>query len=217
MTLNDTYPNLNIFNHPLITHKLTIMRNKATPDADFKRLLAEISALMTYEVTKSLKTKPVSVETPIQKDEFKALSEPYPVIVPILRAGLGMSDALHRLLPEASVGHIGVYRDEQTHKPHEYLVKLPEMAADTPVILVDPMLATAGSAIFALDILTKRGVRAEHIDFMALLAAPEGVEAVFTSYPDIRLHVAAVDSHLNENAYIVPGLGDAGDRVFGTQ
>lgn len=215
MSKHPDFPNLTIVDHPLVQHKLSIMRQKDTPDHVFRQLLDEIAQLMAFKLLDDWPLTTRTVETPIEALEAPTLKEPYPVIVPILRAGLGMSAGLHKMIPEASVGHIGVYRDEQTHKPVEYLVRLPE-AEGRAVILVDPMLATGGSAIFALDAITKKGVPADKIRFLTLLAAPEGVKAVMQAYPDVLLYTASLDKCLNENAFIVPGLGDAGDRVFGT-
>ncbi|MEM6780794.1 MAG: uracil phosphoribosyltransferase [Pseudomonadota bacterium] len=215
MSSHPDFPNLTIVDHPLVQHKLSRMRQKDTPDHVFRQLLDEIAQLMAVEVTKDLPITTKTIETPIEAMDAPVLAEPYPVIVPILRAGLGMSAGLHKMLPEASIGHVGVYRDEATHKPVEYLVKLPDIA-DQPVILVDPMLATGGSALFALDAILKKGAKASQIRFMALVGAPEGVKAVSDVYPDLPIYLASLDKSLNVNAFIVPGLGDAGDRIFGT-
>ena len=206
--------NLHILDHPLITHKLSIMRNKRTGSKDFRELLDEIAMLMGYELTRDLPLEDVVIETPIEKMTAKAVSGKKLAIVPLLRAGLGMVDGLRRLVPVAKVGHIGLYRDPSTHKPVEYYCKLPHDIEDRIVIVVDPMLATGGSAVDALTLLKERGCK--NIRFMCLVAAPEGVEAVTTAHPDVAIYTAALDRGLNEKAYIVPGLGDAGDRIFGT-
>lgn len=203
-----------IVDHPLITHKLSIMRNKKTGSKDFRELLEEIAMLMGYELTRDLPLEPVNIETPITKMEAKMISGKKLAIVPILRAGLGMVDGLLSLIPVAKVGHIGLYRDPKTHLPVEYYCKLPPDIDDRIVILVDPMLATGGSAVDALTMLKKRGCT--NIRFMCLVAAPEGVKKVQEAHPDVDIYTAALDDHLNEHAYIVPGLGDAGDRIFGT-
>ena len=205
---------LHILDHPLITHKLSIMRNKRTGSKDFRELLDEIAMLMGYEITRDLPLEDVIIETPIEKMVAKTVSGKKLAIVPILRAGLGMVEGLRKLVPVAKVGHIGLYRDPDTHKPVEYYCKLPHDIEERIVILVDPMLATGGSAVDALTLLKQRGCK--NIKFMCLVAAPEGVEAVTTAHPDIEIYTAALDRELNEKAYIVPGLGDAGDRIFGT-
>ena len=204
-----------LIDHPLITHKLSIMRNKKTGSKDFRELLDEISTLMGYEITRDLPLEDVTIETPITKMKAKMISGKKLAIVPILRAGLGMVDGLQRLVPVAKVGHIGLYRDPDTHMPVEYYCKLPFDIEDRIVILVDPMLATCGSASDALTMLKKRGCK--HIRLMCLVAAPEGVAKVQQDHPDVDIFSAALDERLNEHAYIVPGLGDAGDRIFGTK
>ncbi|MBQ2806234.1 MAG: uracil phosphoribosyltransferase [Clostridia bacterium] len=204
-----------LIDHPLITHKLSIMRNKKTGSKDFRELLDEISTLMGYEITRDLPLEDVTIETPITKMKAKMISGKKLAIVPILRAGLGMVDGLQRLVPVAKVGHIGLYRDPDTHMPVEYYCKLPFDIEDRIVILVDPMLATGGSASDALTMLKKRGCK--HIRLMCLVAAPEGVAKVQQDHPDVDIFSAALDERLNEHAYIVPGLGDAGDRIFGTK
>lgn len=204
-----------LIDHPLITHKLSIMRNKKTGSKDFRELLDEISTLMGYEITRDLPMEDVTIETPITKMKAKMISGKKLAIVPILRAGLGMVDGLQRLVPVAKVGHIGLYRDPDTHMPVEYYCKLPFDIEDRIVILVDPMLATGGSASDALTMLKKRGCK--HIRLMCLVAAPEGVAKVQQDHPDVDIFSAALDERLNEHAYIVPGLGDAGDRIFGTK
>ena len=203
-----------LIDHPLITHKLTIMRNKKTGSKDFRELLNEISMLMGYELTRDLPLQDVTIETPITKMNAKMVSGRKLAIVPILRAGLGMVDGIQSLVPVAKVGHIGLYRDPETHQPVEYYCKLPSDIQDRLVILVDPMLATGGSAIDALTLLKNKGCK--NIRFMCLVAAPEGVAKVLKAHPDVEIYGAALDDHLNEHAYIVPGLGDAGDRIFGT-
>ena len=204
-----------LIDHPLITHKLTIMRNKKTGSKDFRELLNEISMLMGYELTRDLPLQDVTIETPITKMTAKMVSGRKLAIVPILRAGLGMVDGIQSLVPVAKVGHIGLYRDPETHQPVEYYCKLPTDIQDRMVILVDPMLATGGSAIDALTLLKNKGCK--NIRFMCLVAAPEGVAKVLKAHPDVDIYGAALDDHLNEHAYIVPGLGDAGDRIFGTK
>ena len=213
---NTEFSNLHIIDHPLVQHKLTLMRMKETNASKFRQLLFEVGMLMGYEVTKNLPTKPKTIETPLAAMQAPTVNEKDVIIVPILRAGLGMSDGLFKLMPTARGGHIGLYRDEKTKKAVEYLVKLPE-AKDRIFILVDPMLATANTANYAVNLLLKHGVKKSNIIFMALVAAPEGVKAFNKSHSDIPLYIAALDDHLDENAYIVPGLGDAGDRIFGTK
>ena len=206
--------NLHVIDHPLITHKLSIMRNRKTGSKDFRELLNEIAMLMGYEVFRDLPLGEITIETPITKMKAKMVSGRKLAIVPILRAGLGMVDGLQNLVPVAKVGHIGMYRDPETHKPVEYYCKLPTDIEERLVVLVDPMLATGGSAVDALCKLKEHGCR--NIRFMCLVAAPEGVKAVQEAHPDVDIYTAALDECLNEHAYIVPGLGDAGDRIFGT-
>ena len=205
---------LHIVDHPLITHKLSIMRNKKTGSKDFRELLDEIAMLMGYELTRDLPLEDITIETPLTKMVAKRVSGKKLAIVPILRAGLGMVDGLQRLVPVAKVGHIGLYRDPETHMPVEYYCKLPTDIEDRIVILVDPMLATGGSAVDALTMLKARGCK--NIRFMCLVAAPEGVKKVQDAHPDVDIYTASLDECLNDHAYIVPGLGDAGDRIFGT-
>ena len=205
---------LHIIDHPLIQHKLTIMRDKRTGPKEFRELLKEIATQMGYELTRDLPLEEVKIETPLCKTVSKIVSGRKLAIVPILRAGLGMVDGLQELVPVAKVGHIGLYRDPRTHKPVEYYCKLPTDVDQRMVILVDPMLATGGSAADALTMLKARGCH--NIRFMCLVAAPEGVEVVKKAHPDVEIYTAALDDHLNEHCYIVPGLGDAGDRIFGT-
>ena len=202
--------NLHVIDHPLITHKLSIMRNRKTGSKDFRELLNEIAMLMGYEVFRDLPLEEITIETPITKMKAKMVSGRKLAIVPILRAGLGMVDGLQNLVPVAKVGHIGMYRDPETHKPVEYYCKLPTDIEERLVVLVDPMLATGGSAVDALCKLKEHGCR--NIRFMCLVAAPEGVKAVQEAHPDVDIYTAALDECLNEHAYIVPGLGDAGDR-----
>lgn len=206
---------VHILDHPLITDKLSRMRRKDTSSMDFRHQLTEISMLMGYEVFRDLKTKTVEVETPICTASFPMLEDTPITIVPILRAGLGLVDGLQNLLPTARVGHIGMYRDEETKQPVEYYYKMPVGIEKGEVIVVDPMLATGGSAVDAISALKSRGC--SDIRLMNLVAAPQGVAAVQTAHPDVDIYVAAVDEGLNEDAYIVPGLGDAGDRIFGTK
>ena len=204
-----------LIDHPLITHKLTIMRNKKTGSKDFRELLNEISMLMGYELTRDLPLQDVTIETPITKMTAKMVSGRKLAIVPILRAGLGMVDGIQSLVPVAKVGHIGLYRDPETHLPITYYCKLPVDIDQRIVILVDPMLATGGSASDALTKLKEHGCT--QIKFMCLVAAPEGVTKVVEDHPDVQIYTAALDECLNDHAYIVPGLGDAGDRIFGTK
>ncbi|NCA91768.1 uracil phosphoribosyltransferase [bacterium] len=206
---------VNIINHPLITHKLSMMRCKDTNPKDFRQLLKEISLLMAYEVTRDLPLEDVEIETPVTKYKGKMLGGRSIGIVPILRAGLGMVDGVLELVPSAKIGHIGCYRDPETLKPVEYYCKLPVDADQRTIILVDPMLATGGSAAMAIDFIKQRGVT--DIKFMCLISAPEGVTALNNAHPDVPIYTAALDDRLNEHAYIVPGLGDAGDRLFGTK
>ncbi len=207
--------NFNLVDHPLIQHKLTIMRDKNTTSKAFRELLDEISMLMGYEITRNLPLEEVEIETPIQKAKFKKIAGKKLAIVPILRAGLGMVDGLLRLVPVARVGHIGLYRDPDTHMPVEYYCKMPPDIDKRLVIIVDPMLATGGSAADAITMVKAKG--AKHIMLMCLVAAPEGVKKVQEAHPDVDIYSAALDEKLNDHAYIVPGLGDAGDRIFGTK
>lgn len=206
---------VHVIDHPMIQHKLSIMRMKETGSKDFRQLLTEISLLMGYEVTRDLALDDIKIETPICPMTAKQISGRKLAIVPILRAGLGMVDGLLTLVPVAKVGHIGLYRNEETHEPVEYYCKLPEDIDNRLVILTDPMLATGGSACDAITMLKKRGCN--QIRLMCLVGVPEGINKVQQTHPDVDIYVAAVDDHLNENAYIVPGLGDAGDRIFGTK
>lgn len=206
---------LHVVDHPLITHKLSIMRNKKTGSKDFRELLGEIGMLMGYELTRDLPLEEITIETPVTKMKAKMISGKKLAVVPILRAGLGMVDGLMSLIPVAKVGHIGLYRDPDTHLPVEYYCKLPSDIENRTVILVDPMLATGGSAVGAVNLLKKHGCTS--IRMMCLVAAPEGVAKMQAECPDVDIYTAALDERLNEHAYIVPGLGDAGDRIFGTK
>lgn len=204
-----------VFDHPLIQHKLTLMRETKTGTKDFRELLEEISMLMVFEVTRDLPTEEVEIETPICKTKAKKLSGKKIGIVPILRAGLGMVDGVAKLIPAARVGHIGLYRDPETLEPVEYYCKLPADSDQRELLVLDPMLATGGSASAAINFLKQRGCR--HIRLVNLIAAPEGIERVQRDHPDVNIYVACLDEKLNEHGYIVPGLGDAGDRLFGTK
>ena len=204
-----------VISHPLIQHKLSILRREDTSTKDFRELVNEIAMLMGYEVSRDLPLEEVDIQTPIIKTVQKQLSGKKLAIVPILRAGIGMVDGFLSLVPAAKVGHIGMYRDEETLEPVEYLVKLPEDIDQRQIFVMDPMLATGGSAILAVDSLKKRG--AANIKFVCLVAAPEGVKKLQDAHPDIDIYTASLDERLNENGYIVPGLGDAGDRLFGTK
>ena len=206
---------LHVIDHPMVQHKLTIMRMKETGSKDFRELLKEIAMLMGYEVTRDIALMDVQIETPICPMTAKMVNGRKLAIVPILRAGMGMVDGLLSLLPVAKVGHIGLYRDEETHKPVVYFCKLPKDIENRLVILTDPMLATGGSACDGIAMLKERGCK--NIRLMCLVAAPEGIAKVQQEHPDVDIYVAAVDERLNENAYVVPGLGDAGDRIFGTK
>ena len=204
-----------VLNHPLIQHKLTIIRRKDTSTNEFRQIVGEIAGLMVYEMTRDLPLENVEIETPIGKTTQKQLAGKKPVIVPILRAGLGMVDGVLQMIPSARVGHIGMYRDEETLKPHEYFFKMPPDIEERECIIVDPMLATGGSANMAIEALKKRG--AKNIRLAVLVAAPEGVKAVQEANPDVDIYAAAEDEKLMDNGYIYPGLGDAGDRLFGTK
>lgn len=207
--------NTHILNHPLIQHKLTLLRDVRTPTPIFRQLLREISLLMGYEVTRHLKTVEKEIETPLASSIGHEIQPESVVITPVLRAGLGMVDGLLELLPSALQGHIGIFRDPQTHRPVEYLVKIPPHK-NALFILIDPMIATGYSASYAIEALTRRGVLEENIIFLALVASPEGMEVIRTKHPTLPIYLASLDSHLNDDDYIIPGLGDAGDRLFGT-
>ena len=206
---------VHVLDHPLIQHKLAILRDKDTGVKEFRELVGEISGLMCYEATRNLPTVEVDVETPVATAKCRMLAGKKLAIVPVLRAGLGMVDNMVALIPSAKIGHIGLYRDPETHLPVEYYCKLPEDIESRVVFVVDPMLATGGSAVAAIDFLKKRGCK--NIIMMNIIGCPEGVEAVQKAHPDVDLYLAAVDEKLNDHAYIIPGLGDAGDRIFGTK
>ena len=204
-----------VFDHPLIQHKVAMMRDKNTSSKEFRDLAREVAMLMAYEVTRDLPTKDVDIETPICPTTVKMLAGMDVAIVPILRAGLGFVDGMLEIIPNAKVGHVGLYRDPETKEPVEYYCKLPDDIDKRKVIIVDPMLATGGSAVAAVDFVKQRG--AKDISFMCLIAAPEGIGVLSQAHPDVDIYIAAKDNCLNEKAYIVPGLGDAGDRIFGTK
>ena len=206
---------VHVLDHPLIQHKLAILRSKNTSVKEFRELISEISGLMCYEATRNLPTKEVEVQTPVAMAKCRRLAGKKLAIVPILRAGLGMVDAMVDLIPSAKIGHIGLYRDPETHLPVEYYCKLPDDIENRKVFVVDPMLATGGSAVAAIDFLKQHGCKS--IAMMNIIGAPEGVEAVQKAHPDVEIYMAALDEKLNDHAYIVPGLGDAGDRIFGTK
>jgi len=206
---------VHILDHPLLQHKVSILRDKNTGVKEFREIVSEIAALECYEATRDLPLMDVEIETPIAKGTFKKLAGKKLAIVPILRAGLGMVDGIVNLIPSAKVGHLGLYRDPETHEPVEYYCKMPNDIAERDVIIIDPMLATGGSAAAAIQYMKNYGCK--HIKLMNILAAPEGIETVQKAHPDVDIYVAAVDEKLNEHAYIVPGLGDAGDRIFGTK
>lgn len=205
---------LTIFSHPLINHKLTIARKETTNMRDFRAVVNEIGGLMAYEITRDLPEKDVVIQTPICETTSKVLAKDI-VIVPILRAGIGMVDGIHNLIPNAKIGHVGLYRDEETLEPHEYYAKFPKEMPDSQILLVDPMVATGGSVIMAIEALKKRG--AKDIKLVGLVAAPEGIKKIQDEHPDVDIFLAALDEKLNEVGYIVPGLGDCGDRLFGTK
>ncbi|WP_179395192.1 uracil phosphoribosyltransferase [Lacticaseibacillus absianus] len=204
-----------VLNHPLIQHKLTLIRDKNAGTKEFREIANEIAELMVYEITRDLPLEDVEIETPMGKTTQKQLAGKKLAVVPILRAGLGMVDGVLRLIPAAKVGHVGMYRDEQTLKPHEYFVKMPADIDQRDLIIVDPMLATGGSANMAVEALKKRGAKSMRL--VVLVAAPEGVKAVQAAHPDVDIYAAALDDHLTDTGYIFPGLGDAGDRLFGTK
>ncbi|MGG1686987.1 uracil phosphoribosyltransferase [Pseudalkalibacillus sp. NRS-1564] len=204
-----------VFDHPLIQHKLTYIRDEKTGTKEFRELVDEVAALMAYEITRELPTEEVMVKTPVTEAKSKVLSGKKLGLVPILRAGLGMTDGILKLIPAAKVGHVGLYRDPETLQPVEYYVKLPADIEECEFIVIDPMLATGGSAVEAINSLKKRG--AKNIKMMCLIAAPEGVELLNEAHPDVDIYIAGLDEKLNEKGYIVPGLGDAGDRLYGTR
>jgi len=205
-----------IMNHPLISHKLAIIRDEKTAPGDFRALVSEVASLMTYEITRDLKMKDIIVKTPIREAKCQTLAQAV-VLVPILRAGLGMVDGILQLLPKAKIGHVGLYRDETTHEPVYYYAKFPDeiYLEDTKIFVLDPMLATGGSACAAVDLLKNKGCK--NISYIGLVGAPTGVEKLQKVHPDVDIFLAALDEKLNENCYIVPGLGDCGDRLFGTK
>lgn len=206
---------VHVMNHPLVAHKLTIMRNKNTSTKDFRELVSEIGMFITYEALRDLPLTTKSIATPLCPMEAPTLAGKKIAVVPILRAGLGLVDGVLRMVPSARVGHIGMFRDEETLEPHTYFCKMPKDIAERDILIVDPMLATGGSAAAAIDEMKKRGCK--HIKLMVLVAAPEGIKCITEKHPDVEIFCGAVDSHLNEHGYIVPGLGDAGDRIFGTK
>ena len=211
----ENYKNVHILDHPLIRHKLAILRNKETDTKQFREIVKELAMLMAYESFKDVPTQEITVETPLETTTQTVVKENSVAIVPILRAGLGMVDGIISLFPAAKIGHIGLYRDEETFEPHEYYCKLPSNIEEKVVMVVDPMLATGGSACDAIKLLKKRGCK--RIKFMCIIAAPEGVKKLSQAHPDVEIFVSTLDRGLNEHAYILPGLGDAGDRIFGTK
>ena len=204
-----------VMDHPLIQHKIGVIRKKETGTREFRDLISEIGVLITYEATKDLKLQDVEIETPICKTTVKELAGKKLAVIPILRAGLGMVEGVLAMIPSAKVGHIGLYRNEETLEPIEYYCKIPKDCDERDVFVVDPMLATGGSAIAAIQMLKNRGVK--NMRFLCIIAAPEGVKKLQEAHPDVDIYIGALDDHLNENGYIVPGLGDAGDRIFGTK
>ncbi len=209
------FPNLTVLDHPLIQHKLGILRDKATPVKDFKQLVSEIAMLMTYEVTRNLPTEPIEIETPLERTSARRVAGKKLTLVPVLRAGLGMVDGISQLIPSARVGHMGLYRDHDTLQPVSYYYKVPAAETVRDFFVLDPMLATGGSAVAAVSRLRESG--AERIRFLCLVAAPEGVRAMLDAHPSVPVFAAALDRELNHKGYILPGLGDAGDRIFGTR
>ena len=207
--------NVTYIDHPLVQHKISMLRKKTTGTNEFRTLVEEIATLMGYEALRDLPLEDVEVETPIETCMTPMLAGKKLAIVPILRAGLGMVNGVLSLVPSAKIGHIGLYRDEETHEPHEYFCKLPNPIEQRTIVVTDPMLATGGSAIAAIQMLKNRGVK--NIRFMCIIAAPEGVKKLHEAHPDVQIYVGHLDRELNENAYICPGLGDAGDRIFGTK
>ncbi len=207
--------NVTVFDHPLITHKISLLRDEKTGSKQFRELIEEIATLMAYEALRDLPTQEIEIQTPITRTTTRVIAGKKLAIVPILRAGLGMVQGILALVPSAKVGHIGLYRDHETLEPHEYYCKLPDDIGNRLVIILDPMLATGGSGVAGVNFLKQRGCT--NIKFMSIIAAPEGIEKLTTAHPDIQLYCGCVDEKLNENGYIVPGLGDAGDRIFGTK
>ena len=208
-------PNIIITNHPLIQHKITKLRDKNTGTAEFRSIVSEIAMLMAFEAMRDLDTEDIPVETPIEMTDSPVIAGRKQAIIPILRAGLGMTDGILRLVPTAKVGHVGMYRDPVTHEPHEYYCKLPDPISERIIIVTDPMLATGCSAVDSIRLIKERG--GKKIKFMCIIAAPEGVEVLSKAHPDVQIYIGHLDRELNENAYICPGLGDAGDRIFGTK
>ncbi len=209
------YKNVEVFEHPLIKHKISLLRNKDTGTSEFRKLVEEIASFEAYEAFRNLPITDMEVETPLEKCMTPMIDGKKLAIVPILRAGLGMVNGITNIIPTAKVGHVGLYRNPETHEPHEYFCKLPDQIDQRVVAILDPMLATGGSAVAAVDIIKKHG--AKNIKFLCIIAAPEGVKVLAEAHPDIEIYIGNVDRELNENAYIVPGLGDAGDRIFGTR
>ena len=207
--------NVFIMDHPLIQHKISMLRNKNTGTNEFRKLIEEIAVLMGYEALRDLPLEDVEIETPIEKCKSPMIAGKKLAVVPVLRAGLGMVNGITTLVPSAKIGHIGLYRDPETHEPHEYYCKLPDPIEQRLIVLTDPMLATGGSSVAAIQMLKDKGVKRIH--FMCIIAAPEGVKRMQEAHPDVDVIVGALDDHLNEHGYIVPGLGDAGDRIFGTK
>ncbi len=206
---------ITVFDHPLLKHKITLMRDKNTGTNEFRQMVEEIAMLMGFEALKDLPTQDIEVETPIEKCMSPVIAGKKLAVVPILRAGLGMVNGILSLVPSAKIGHIGLYRDPVTHEPHEYYCKLPSSIGERLILVTDPMLATGGSAVAAVDFIKERG--GKNIKFLSIIAAPEGIEALAKAHPDIEIYCAQVDRELNDHAYICPGLGDAGDRIFGTK
>lgn len=214
LTIEKDFPQLRILSHPLVRHKMTILRDKNTTTKDFREVLNELATILAYEATAGLPLKEHHIETPLMPHTAAKLIETHPVVVPILRAGLGMVEGFLRIMPTARVGHIGLYRDEETHQPHNYYFKIPANSKRSHYFVCDPMLATGGSASDAITELKDRGI--EKITFMCCIAAPEGVKALTTAHPDLPIYCGQLDKRLNDNCFILPGLGDAGDRLFGT-
>lgn len=206
---------ITILDHPLLKHKISMLRDENTGTNEFRMIVSEIAMLMGYEAFRDLPTENVTIKTPIEETVAPVLAGRKMAVVPILRAGLGMVDGILNLVPTAKVGHIGLYRDEETHEPHEYYCKLPTPISERTIVVTDPMLATGGSAVAAIDFIKQHG--GKNIKFLCIIAAPEGLERLSKAHPDIQIYVAQLDRELNENAYICPGLGDAGDRIFGTK
>ena len=215
MPATSQYPNVKVVDHPLVQHKLTILRSTQTGSKQFRELVKELAMLEAYEATRRFQLAETTVTTPITETVSYVLAGKKVAVIPILRAGLGMVDGILELIPAARVGHVGLYRDPETLKPVEYYCKLPDDIAERDVLIVDPMLATGGSAVAAIELLREKG--AKHIDLVVLIAAPEGIEEVVSHCEDITIYTCSIDSHLNDHGYIVPGLGDAGDRIFGTK